>query len=122
MGCKLTISASGVVKVDSQIRSEVFWDEQTPPTLVSIPIVSVTDEWVKYGQGKNDKFRNPRVDGGFIINSTELRGVNFSMEPLDKPPVKLRSSGRHAALVKAPLPKRYRMDQHIDKEIRGRCW
>ena len=29
--------------------------------------------------GKKDKFRNPRTAGGFIINSTELRAVNFSM-------------------------------------------
>ena len=78
--------------------------------------------WSKYGYGKNDKFRNPRTAGGFIINSTELRAVNFSMEPLDKPPVQPRSSGRRAALVSAPLPKRYRMAREIDDEIRKRCW
>lgn len=85
-------------------------------------MVSVTNEWVKYGYGVNDKFRNPRIHGGFIINSTELRGVNFSMEALDKPPVQPRSSARLAALVQAPPPKRYKMHPSIDSEIRERCW
>ena len=100
VGSKLTISAKGVVKVDRETRDKVFWDETEPPTLNSITILSVDNEWVKYSHGKNDKFHNPRVAGGFIINSTELRAVNFSMEALDKPAVQPRSSGRRAALVK----------------------
>ena len=90
--------------------------------MASVAIVSVSDEWVKYGQGRNDRFRNPRVAGGFIINSSELRGVNFTMEPLDPPPYKPRSSGRRAALVTAPLPKRYQLAAVLSDEHRGRCW
>ena len=52
--------------------------------LASVTIVSVSDEWVRYGHGRNDRFRNPRVAGGFVINSSELRGVNFSMGKLQK--------------------------------------
>ena len=44
------------------------------------------------------------------------------MEPLDKPSVQPRSSGRRAAVVSAPLPKRYRMSREIDDLIRKRCW
>jgi hypothetical protein len=82
----------------------------------------VTDEWVRYGHGRNDRFRNPRVAGGFLVNSSELRGVNFSMEVLDPPPLKPRSSGRRAALVAIPMPKRYRLSPELDDEHRGRCW
>ena len=57
-----------------------------------------------------------------MINSSELRGVNFSMEPLDPPPVQPRTSGRRAGVAAAPLPKRYRMHAKIDDELRGRCW
>ena len=60
-----------------------------------------------FGKGRNDKFRNPRTAGGFVINSTELRSVNFMMEPLDKPPVRPRTTGRRAAVVSAPRPKVY---------------
>ena len=82
----------------------------------------MTDEWVRYGSGRNDRFRNPRIAGGFVINSSELRGVNFTMEVLDPPAVQLRSSGRRAGLVAAPLPKRYRLPKLLDDEHRGRCW
>ena len=93
------------------------------PVLSAVKIISVDEQWLKYGHGKNDKVRNPRRAGGFVINSTELRAVNFStMEALDKPPVKPRSSGRRAAVVSAILPKRYRMAKEIDDEIRSRCW
>ena len=66
--------------------------------------------------------RNPRVAGGFIINSAELRGVNFSMEVLDPPPLKPRTSGRRAAVVAVPLPKRFRLSAELDNLHRGRCW
>ena len=87
-----------------------------------VTITSVTDEWVRYGSGRSDRFRNPRVAGGFVINSSELRAVNFSMEVLDPQPLQSRSSGRRAGLVAAPLPKRYRLPQELDDEHRGRCW
>jgi len=35
--------------------------------------------------GRNDKFRNVRTAGGFVINATELRSVNFSMQAVDVP-------------------------------------
>ena len=125
-GEKLSISASGHVKVGRQTR-EVYWgdknngDEQ-PATISGVTITSVTDEWVRYGSGRNDRFRNPRVAGGFVINSSELRGVNFSMEVLEPLALQPRSSGRLAALVKAPLPKRYRLPKELDDEHRARCW
>ena len=62
---------------------EVFWGDGQPAAMASATIVSVSDEWVRYGHGRNDRFRNPRIAGGFVINSSELRGVNFSMEPLN---------------------------------------
>jgi len=120
-GEKLTISASGHIKVGRQVR-EVFWGVGQPPPLAAVPIVSVTDEWVRYGHGRNDRFRNPRVAGAFVVNSSELRGVNFSMEVLDPLPVQPRSSGRRAAVIGAPLPKRFRMHQKVDDEQRARCW
>ena len=122
MGSKLTISAKGQVKVDRTTREDVFWDDVEPPALTNVTIISVDDEWVRYGQGRNDKFRNMRIAGGFVVNSTELRAVNFSMEALDRPTVQPRRGGRRAAIVSAPLPKRYRMHRDIDAEIRGRCW
>ena len=96
--------------------------DKQPASISGVTIISVTDEWVKYGQGRNDRFRNPRVAGGFVINSSELRGVNFTMEALDPPPLQPRSSARRAAVVAAPLPKRYRLANELDAEHRARCW
>ena len=122
-GEKLTISAGGHVKVGRQARDVHWCEEMRQPPMASVTIHSVsTDGWVKYGPGRKDRFRNPRCAGGFVIYSSELRGVNFSVEALDPPPVQLRSSGRRAAVVAAPLPKRYRMYPEIDDEQRGRCW
>ena len=45
-----------------------------------------------------------------------------SVSALDLAPVQPRSSGRRAAVVSAPLPKRFRMSREIDNEIRQRCW
>ena len=119
-------SAGGHVKVGRQTR-EVYWGDKnngdTQPGVVSgATIISVTDEWVRYGHGRSDRFRNPRVAGGFIINSSELRGVNFSMEALDPPPLQPRTSGRRAAVVAMPLPKRFRLSAELDNLDRGRCW
>ena len=125
-GEKLSISASGHIKVGRQTR-EVYWGDKNdgdvqPAAISGVTITSVTDEWVRYGSGRNDRFRNPRIAGGFVINSSELRGVNFTMEALDPPAVQVRSSGRRAGLVAAPLPKRYRLPKLLDDEHRGRCW
>ena len=120
-GCKLSIS-NGLVKVDRTTRSGVFWDDIEPPTLANFTIISVDDQWVKYGLGRNDKFRNPRSAGGFVVNATELRAINFTMQPLDPPPIQPRTSGRRTAVVSAPTPKRYRMHNEIDAEIRAKCW
>ena len=126
-GEKLSISASGHVKVGHQTREVYYWGDQNngdmqPEPISGATITSVTDEWVRYGPGRNDRFRNPRVAGGFIINSSELRGVNFSMEAIDPPLLRPRSSGRRAAVVAAPQPKRYRLAVELDNEHRGRCW
>ena len=106
-----------------QHNAHAYWgtDEQ-PAALSDVTILAVDDKWVKYGRGRNDKFRNPRIEGGFVINATELRLVNFSMEPIDPPAYIPRSSGRRAAAVTAPKPKRYRMAKEIDHEIRAACW
>ena len=123
VGNELTISKEGgLVKVGREVLDEVFWGDEEPPELSRITIVSVNDEWVKYGHGKKDKFRNPRTAGGFIINSTELRAVNFSMVALDTPPAPTSSSGRRAGVVSAPLPKRYTLPKEIDNDIRCACW
>ena len=97
-----------------------------PPVLdkVNINIISVDSDWVRYGQGRNDRFRNVRTAGGFVINATELRSVNFSMQAVDVPLrfTPSRRHGRRAAVLTAPVPKRYKMHKDIDSEIRGRCW
>jgi len=78
-GCKLTISKNGrCIKVGQQTRTNVFWDGVEPPVLDKVNIISVDSDWVRYGQGRNDRFRNVRTAGGFVINATELRSVNFS--------------------------------------------
>ncbi len=54
--------------------------------LDKVNIISVDSDWVRYaGQGRNDKFRNVRTACGFVINATELRSVNFSMQAMDVP-------------------------------------
>lgn len=44
------------------------------------------------------------------------------MEPIDAPAYKPRMSGRRAAAVSAPKPKKYKMAKEIDHEIRAACW
>ena len=52
--------------------------------LDKVNIISVDSDWVRYaGRGRNDEFRNVRTAGGFVINATELRSVNFSMQAVD---------------------------------------
>ena len=124
-GCKLTISKNGrCIKVGQQTRANVFWDGVEPPVLDKVNIISVDSDWVRYGQGRNDRFRNVRTAGGFVINATELRSVNFSMQAVDVPLrfTPSRRHGRRAAVLTAPVPKRYKMHKDIDSEIRGRCW
>lgn len=122
VGSKVSISRQGHINVGRLSRPDVYWDDVTPPMLAGVTILSVSDGWVHYGTGRNDKFRNPRSAGGFVINSTELRAINFSMEALDRPAVQPRRGGRRAAVLSAPLPKRYRMHPEIDAMIRARCW
>ena len=123
VGSKLTISPGGQVKVGSATR-EVFWGHLQAAAVTGVKITSVNDTWVKYGDGQSDKFRNVRRDGGFIINSTELRSVNFSMEPKNTPRslMRPRRSGSSAAVVSAPLPKVYTLPKEIEDEIRANCW
>ena len=91
---------------------------------VNMNIISVDSDWVRYGQGCNDKFRNVRTAGGFVTNATELRSVNVSMQAVDVPLrfTPSRSHGRRAAVLTAPVPKRYKMHKDIDSEIRVRSW
>ena len=122
VGSKLTISAKGVIKVGSTTRDAYWGTDEQPAALSDVTIIAVDDAWIKYGRGRNDKFCNPRIEGGFVINATELRLVNFSMEPIDAAAYKPRTSGRRAAAVSAPKPKKYRMAKEIDHEIRAACW
>ena len=68
----------------------------------------------------------PPDGSSFVINATELRGVNFTMKPTKPMPVlpQLRRSTR-VGVVEAPTvprAKEYVMDQLIDDTIRARCW
>ena len=106
-----TISKNGrCIKVGQQTRTNVFWDGVEPPVLDKVNIISVDSDWVRYGQGRNDRFRNVRTAGGFVINATELRSVNFSMQAVDVPLrfTPSRRHGRRAAVLTAPVPKRTR--------------
>ena len=72
--------------------------------LDKVKIISVDSDWVRYGQGRNDKFRNVRTAGGFVIDATELRSVNFnfSMQAVDVDvPLRFtpRRHGRRAAVL-----------------------
>ena len=126
-GKKVSIQG-GRVKVERHTREEVFWGERSPPQVTSDEIVSVDDDvdgWVKLKSGT--KFCNPPTAGDFVINATELREVNFTMEALDRtlPLGEVRRSGRRAAVVgtpPAPWPKVYKLDAQIDHEIRVKCW
>lgn len=69
----------------------------------------------------------PPTGSNFAINATELRGVNFTMTPIEPGPplVRVRRSVRHVGVVQAPMierPKEYVMDSLIDDQIRARCW
>ena len=104
-------------------------------TVDKVNIISVDYDWVRYGQGRNDKFRNVRIAGGFVINATELRLVNFSMQAVDVlSQLQHASSGCAAAIytvtetrqaccgADCSSAKAYKMHKDIDSEIRGRCW
>jgi len=90
--------------------------------LDKVNIISVDSDWVRYGQGRNDRFRYVRTAGGFVINATELRSVNFSMQAVDVPLrfTPSRRHGRRAAVLTAPVPKRYKMHKDIDTEVQVR--
>ncbi|KAL3919436.1 MAG: hypothetical protein SGPRY_005631, partial [Prymnesium sp.] len=69
----------------------------------------------------------PSSGATFVVNATEIRGVNFTMTPTTPGPplVEVRRSGRRAAVVSTPplpKPKEYEMDPLIDDEIPSRCW
>ena len=89
--------------------------------------ISVDSDWVRCGQGRNDKFRNVRTAGGFVINATELRSVNFSMQAVDMP-LRFTPHGNTAGVLhcddysSAKALQDAVMHKDIDSEIRGRCW
>lgn len=128
VGKVLKISG-GIIKVGRTTRPEVCW-ASVPPDVNSKKISKVdstTGGWVEFQEG--GRIRNPPSAGDFIVNATELRAINFSMEPkgrqLPLSEVRVRHSGRLAAIVSvppAPLPKIYTLDATIDNEIRAQCW
>ena len=69
----------------------------------------------------------PPDSSSFVINATEVRGVNFTMipsTPLPPPPMPRRST-RSVGIVETPevpRPTEYTMDQLVDDTIRARCW
>jgi len=89
----------------SELPQVYLTDGVEPPVLlldkVKVKIISVDSDWVRYGQGRNDRFRNVRTAGGFVINATELRSVNFSMQAVDVPLrfTPSRRHGRRAAVL-----------------------
>ena len=121
--------AGGAVKVNRTARPEVCWPSEPPE--VNAKKISKVDAsvggWVEFQEG--GRIRNPPSAGDFIVNATELRAINFSMEPIGRQlplsEVVVRRSGRLAAVVSvppAPMPKRYTLDATIDNEIRAQCW
>jgi len=69
----------------------------------------------------------PPDGSSFVINATELRGVNFTMTPTapPPPPPMPRRSTRSVGIVETPevpRPTEYTMDQLVDDTIRARCW
>ena len=70
----------------------------------------------------------PPDGSSYVINATEIRGVNFTMTPTETtpPPPQPRRSGRHVVEVvetpDVPRPKEFTMDQQIDDTIQARCW
>ena len=128
VGKVLTI-VGGVIKLNRTLRPDVFWAGD-PPDVNGKKISKVDASaggWVEFQGG--GRIRNPPTHGDFVVNATELRAVNFSMEPLGRPlplsEVTVRKSGRLAAVVSvppAPLPTRYTLHATIDNEIRAECW
>jgi hypothetical protein len=73
-------------------------------------------------EGSSGAAAEAQPANAFVINSTELRAVNFTMEELDSPVVQPRRGSRRAAVVSAPKPKRFRQHREVDGDIRGKCW
>lgn len=74
-----------------------------------------------------EEWTPPDGSTSFIVNATEIRGVNFTMTPsvAGLPLTEVRRSGRLAQVVSTPpaaKQKMYVMDPLIDDEIRSRCW
>ena len=119
----------GSIKLNRTMRPEVCWASE-PPQVINKKITKVdasTGGWVDFEGG--GRIRNPPSAGDFIVNATELRAINFSMEPIGRQlplsEVRVRRSGRLAAVVSVPpppLPKRYTMHATNDNEIRAACW
>lgn len=74
-----------------------------------------------------EEWSPPDGSSSFVVNATEIRGVNFTMTPkASSPPlVEIRHSGRLAQAIMPPpqtKPTEYEMDPLIDDQIRARCW
>ena len=126
---KVLSIAGGAIKLNRTSRPDVCWGDHIPVVEKKkiLKVDSAAGGWVELEGGR--RFRNPPSAGDFVVNATELRAVNFSMTPVDRPlplsQVAVRKSGRLAAVVSvplAPLPKRYTLDAMIDSEIRSQCW
>ena len=98
-------------------RSRCSLDRGATPAAGKGPWDGLGEEWT------------PPDGGGFVINATELRSVNFTMTPTTPPPPQLeqvRRSGRRAAVVSAPPPPKppteFTMARAVDDDIRSKCW
>ena len=54
-----------VIGVTTGVTGDENHGDKQPEPISGVSITSVTDEWVRYGCGRNDRFRNPRVAGSF---------------------------------------------------------
>jgi len=67
-----------------------------------------------------------RTAGGFVINATELRSVNFSNQHAScgcAAAIYTVTETRQACCgADCSSAKAYKMHKDIDSEIRGRCW
>ena len=123
----MAIDAGGVWSVDG--------DEGHPPGAEPFLVASLTEMMCPLQKGyyagrHSDQSKvNARLELLTRAELTELRAINFSMEPIGRQlplsEVRVRRSGRLAAVVSVPpppLPKRYTMHATNDNEIRAACW
>ena len=112
-----TIDNRGVCHLFDELLARMLGEDGGQGSEAATQVVATFEEWT------------PPDGGGFVINATELRSVNFTMTPTTPPPPQLeqvRRSGRRAAVVSAPPPPKppteFTMARAVDDDIRSKCW